>query len=198
MNRVFCDGNVILITDFLTLEERVAYFECLKTEIQWKHEPIMMFGKLVMQPRLTAWYGDPASRYRYSGITQEPLPWTESLLKLRSKIENQVDAKFNAVLLNQYRDENDSMGWHRDNEKELGVDPIIASISLGETRRFLLRRHRDDAPRKPSERQEMDLNSGSLLIMKGKSQTHWEHSLPKTSKARSVRINLTYRLIRIS
>ena len=194
MQNNFCDGEVNLFPDFLSEAERSIYLERLKTEIEWKHEPILMFGKLVMQPRLTAWYGDPGARYRYSGMTQDPLMWIDALFKLKSKIEQQTGASFNAVLLNQYRNQKDSMGWHRDNEKELGLEPVIASLSLGETRRFLLRKHASVSTVRETEA--IELTGGSLLIMKGRSQSEWEHSLPKTTQSRGLRINLTFRLIK--
>lgn len=158
--------------------------------IEWKHEPIWMFGKKVMQPRLTAWYGDAGKAYRYSGILMTPFPWTSSLLEIKAKVEELTGEKFNSALLNLYRNGADSMGWHRDNEPELGINPVIASVSLGAARRFLLREYQDK-----KSKTEILLEDGSLLIMKGESQTHWEHSIPKTTKCMAPRINITFRSI---
>ena len=179
-----------MIKDLLSLEDSLTFFEQLKTQIQWKQEPIWMFGKKVMQPRLTAWYGDPGRSYRYSGIEMQPLAWIAPLVKIKSKVEEVLGHDFNSVLLNLYRDGKDSMGWHRDNEPELGDHPIIASVSLGEPRRFLMRLYSDH-----NVKQEVLLENSSLLIMKGETLTHWEHSIPKSKKVTASRINLTFRKI---
>lgn len=183
-------GEVLLLNGFMDSKDSANALEQLKTEIQWRHEPIWMFGKKVMQPRLTAWYGDEGKSYRYSGINMVPLPWTESLNRIKQRVEQLSGHEFNSVLLNQYRDGKDSMGWHRDHEPELGEDPVIASVSLGEPRRFLMRLYADHSMKK-----EILLENSSLLIMKGETQTYWEHSIPKSSKASGVRINLTFRKI---
>lgn len=168
----------------------------LMNEISWRQEPIMMFGKKVMQPRLTAWCGDPGKTYRYSGLKMSPEPWTPTLLKIKARVEKMAGSEFNSVLLNQYRDGRDSMGWHRDNEKELGPEPVIASVSFGAARKFQFRRYRQKNPLKVN----LSLESGSLLLMSGLTQEYWEHALPKTSQARKAplvgpRINLTFRRI---
>jgi alkylated DNA repair dioxygenase AlkB len=151
-----------------------------------------MFGKEVPQPRLTAWYGDPAAQYTYSGLTWEPRPWTPTLLDLRRRLEAATDARFNSVLLNYYRDGRDSMGWHADNEPELGAAPAIASLSLGASRRFRLRPYRGGLTH-PSF--SLDLPTGSLLLMRGPTQQHWQHELPKTARPVGPRLNLTFRWI---
>lgn len=167
-----------------------SWFEQLTLEIPWKQEPIRMFGKKVMQPRLTAWVADKGLSYRYSGIEMKPLPWNQPLIEIKMQIQKLLGTKFNSVLLNLYRDGRDSMGWHRDNEPELGRNPLIASVSLGEPRRFLMRLYSN-----PETKIEFLLNHGSLLVMAGECQTEWEHSIPKSLKINSPRINLTFRRI---
>ncbi len=151
----------------------------------WQQLPISMFGRTVMQPRLLAWYGDHS--YTYSGLTLQPLPWTPLLRDLKARVEAATHSRFNTVLLNLYRDGSDYMGWHKDDEPELGSHPTIASISLGASRRFLFRH----TQRK--EKREFLLDHGSLLLMAGETQTHWQHALPKTQKPMGERINLTFR-----
>lgn len=160
-------------------------------ETPWRAEEITVWGKQYVQPRLTAWYGDPQSRYRYSGIDLEPLPWTDTLLGIRRAVEKAAGASFNSVLLNHYRDHRDSMGFHSDDEPELGKEPVIASVSLGEIRTLILkhRRHRDIEPVR------LPLESGGLLLMKGQTQRNWKHGIPKQSRPCGPRVNLTFRLI---
>lgn len=152
----------------------------------------------VKEPRLTAWYGQPGLTYTYSGKAMSPLPWTKSLQKIKTDIEKELNThsittEFTSVLINKYRDGNDSLGWHSDNEKELGLEPVIASISLGEPRTFQLRL-RDDHKKKI----QIELNDSSLLVMRGKTQELWQHQIPKLNAERaalSPRINLTFRHI---
>jgi alkylated DNA repair dioxygenase AlkB len=184
------EPEIQLITDFFDPEESDQLFASLKSDVDWRQEPILIYGKKVMQPRLTAWYGDANASYRYSGIEMKPLPWISSLALIRDRIRLQTGFEFNSVLLNQYRDGKDSMGWHRDNEPELGTDPVIASVSFGSSRRFLFRRYRQH-----DQKMELTLDHGSLLIMKGQTQMNWEHSIPKMMRVTDVRINLTFRLI---
>ena len=184
-------GEVFLWPEFLDSAESQSLFQDLEKHVQWKQEPILMFGKRVMQPRLTAWYGDPGAAYRYSGIRMEPLAWIEPLSRIKEKIESRLGTRFNSVLLNYYRNGSDSMGWHRDNEPELGENPVIASLSLGAPRRFCLRAYRN-----PKVKTEVLLPSGGLLVMRGECQTHWEHSVPKSARIVMPRINLTFRWIR--
>ena len=136
-----------------------------------------MFGKKVMQPRLTALYGDEGISYSYSGITMEPIPWSKTLLEIKGKVEELAEARFSHVLLNFYRDGQDSMGWHRDNEASLGPEPVIASVSFGVPRRFQFRNYVDK-----KEKLQIELGHGSLLLMKGTCQDHWEHQIPKSKK----------------
>lgn len=179
---------------FLSLAEAQALLTELTDTIPWKHEAIKLFGKEVLQPRLTAWHGDPGATYRYSGLQLTPQPWTPVLQQLRQRVEAATGAQFNSVLLNLYRTGQDSMGWHADNEPELGPRPVIASLSLGATRNFRLK-PRDPllTPHKPIS---LELPSGSLLLMSGPTQQHWLHALPKTSRPLAPRLNLTFRLVR--
>jgi alkylated DNA repair dioxygenase AlkB len=158
--------------------------------VQWKQEPILIFGKPVMQPRLTAWYGEPDKSYRYSGITMHPQPWTPTLLAIKEKVEEVAGLPFTSALLNLYRDGMDSMGWHRDNEKELGENPVIGSVSLGAVRTFQFR-HAADKALKSS----IQLNHGSFLLMQGETQHHWHHRIPKQPRISAPRINLTFRTL---
>ncbi|MCK6598647.1 MAG: alpha-ketoglutarate-dependent dioxygenase AlkB [Bdellovibrionaceae bacterium] len=186
-------GIVFFVENFFSTKESKNYFSSLQKEIMWDQKHIVLFGKRVLQPRLTAWYGDNDKSYRYSGVTLTPTPWTKNLLEIKHKIESTYTYgswKFTSVLLNQYRNGQDSMGWHRDNEKELGLNPTIASISLGATRKFLLRdREKKEKPIA------INLPSGSLVIMAGETQKFWEHCIPKTTQEVGSRINLTFRNI---
>lgn len=161
----------------------------LRNGLEWRQQEIRLFGRQVLEPRLTAWYGDPEAVYTYSGLQLKPLPWHPLLLGVKDRAEAVTGGRFNSVLANAYRDGSDSMGWHRDDEKELGPQPLIASVSLGEERRFLIRKkgHKSTA---------VTLGHGSLLVMKGESQARYQHSLPKTRRAIGMRINLTFRMIR--
>jgi alkylated DNA repair dioxygenase AlkB len=167
------------------------WFERLEGELDWREETIRLFGKTFLQPRLLAWHGDPGARYRYSGRMHEPLAWTPSLAALRSRVEELTGARFNSVLANLYRNEQDSMGLHADDEPELGEQPVIASLSLGEERVFRLK-HRRRQDLKPVR---LGLPSGSLLIMAGDTQKNWKHEVPKQSRPCGPRINLTFRHI---
>ena len=174
--------------DFLGADVADSLFDEFRYSLDWRQESIRIMGRSVPQPRLTCWYGDPGMTYTYSGLTLEPRPWTPALAQLRRRVERAVNATFPAVLGNLYRDENDSVGWHADNEPELGPQPVIASVSLGATRRFELRRRDDHAVRHV-----LDLEHGSLLALDGPVQHHWQHHVPKGRKPAAVRINLTFR-----
>jgi alkylated DNA repair dioxygenase AlkB len=156
----------------------------------WRQEEITVYGKSYLQPRLSAWHGDLS--YSYSGIRLEPLPWTPILLDLKARVEALTGNEFNSVLLNYYRDQNDSMGMHSDDERELGPQPAIASLSLGEERRFLLK-HKT---RKDLKTVKLVLHSGSLLLMRGDTQQYWRHGINKETRSCGPRINLTFRAIR--
>ncbi|MBT8060653.1 MAG: alpha-ketoglutarate-dependent dioxygenase AlkB [Gammaproteobacteria bacterium] len=179
---------------FLGAAEADAALQCLWKELDWSQREITLFGRKVMQPRLVAWYGDPEARYRYSGLTLEPLAWHPLLARLRARLESFTGQGFNSVLANAYRDGRDSMGWHRDDERELGAEPFIASLSLGAERRFLVRPLGSPEGVRARSRG-LTLAHGSLLVMKGQSQRDFQHSLPKTRRPCGLRINLTYRKI---
>ena len=158
--------------------------------IQWSHQRIKMYGKQIYSPRFSAWYGDEGKKYAYSGLNLTPNPWNEGLTYFKNQIEPLAQVKFNSVLLNWYRDGDDYMGWHADDEKELGPNPVIASVNFGAQRRFLLRRKDDH-----QEVIEIALKHGSLLIMRGEIQHHWKHQVPKEKKIKEHRLNLTFRVI---
>jgi len=184
------NGEAILYPSFFSPEESDSYFRKLLNEIQWKQEPIKIFGKEVMQPRLTAWYGDSDKPYSYSGITMQPHAWNDALKAIKQKIEPAAGVIFTSALLNLYRDGNDSMGWHRDNEKELGDQPVIGSVSFGATRNFQFRNYKTKKDVKS-----LELSHGSFLLMRGDTNHYWEHRVPKTKQVLNKRINITFRVI---
>jgi alkylated DNA repair dioxygenase AlkB len=173
-------------------DERSELFIKLQKDIPWRSQKIKIFGKEVNEPRLVAWYGDADATYTYSGLKLNPLPWTEVLISIKNKVETITEQSFNSVLLNFYRHGSDYMGWHSDNEKELGKNPMIASLSLGETRTFQLkpRKERGHSPLS------IPLESGSLLLMGGAIQHCWKHRISPSKKDLGPRINLTFRLIK--
>ena len=183
------NSEFTLYPDFLSESESNLLFNRLTDQLQWNEENIKMYGKSIKVPRLVCWYGDTGTDYRYSGITHTALPWTRDLLEVKERIENHTGKQFNSVLSNLYRNENDSMGWHSDNEKELGSSPCIASLSLGEERLFKIRH------KQSGETLDTTLNNGSLLVMSGESQNNWKHCVPKTKHKKGPRINLTFRYI---
>ena len=178
--------------DFLAPAERPSV-DAFAAELPLRTDTFAMFGRRVAVPRLIAWHGDPGCRYRYSGQTYEPAPWTRTLARIRAILCERTGLPWNAVLANYYRDGNDSVGWHADDERELGPEPddvAIASLSLGATRRFVMRH------RASGERRTFELGEGSLLVMRGTTQQHWRHALPKTAARVGPRLNLTFRVIR--
>lgn len=181
-------GEVYFYSDFFSLEEADLYFKLLQEELVWQQEAIWMFGKKVLQPRLTALYGDPKVHYGYSGISMQPLPFTKILETIKQRLQDYTQHEFTHVLCNYYRDGQDSMGWHRDNETVLGQNPKIASLTFGASRSFQMRPYTEKEPKL-----KLELSHGSLLLMEGASQHHWEHQLPKTKKVQQPRINLTFR-----
>ncbi len=183
------DGEIFYFPDVLDADSKRLYFQAIKDETPWQQQSVKIFGKWIPEPRLTCFYGDAGKNYEYSGLRLEPLAWTPALLQLKNLAESYSGTLFNVALLNYYRDWKDSMGWHRDNEPELGTEPIIASFSLGAARKFSLRNFADK-----SVIQSIILEPGSLLVMGGKIQSCWEHCVPKTSKAEE-RINITFRRI---
>lgn len=169
-----------------------AVLDRLIREVPWRSESIVLWGKKTRQPRLIAWYGDPGRAYAYSGLRLDPLPWSPLLLGLKRRVSRAAGASFNSVLLNYYRDQNDSMGMHSDDEPELGAQPVIASLSLGERRAFVLKPRRDRSL-KPVR---VPLTSGSLLVMRGDTQRNWKHGIEKQRQPCGPRVNLTFRQIR--
>lgn len=184
------NGPCFYIQDFVS--EPNLLFDRLLEEIQWRNDKIKMFGKIMDQPRKVAWYGDESIEYTYSGIKMMANEWSETLLVLKDQVETTLNHKFNSVLINLYRDGNDYMSWHSDDEKELGINPVIASISLGAARDFLFRLKNSH-----QEKVKLQLASGSLLVMQGQTQQFWQHTLPKRKKVFSPRLNLTFRQILI-
>ena len=184
------NGEYLFYQNFFTKSESDFFLQKLNFEIEWKQESMNMYGKKINFPRLTAWYGDNDKPYSFSGITLSPKVWNEDLVSIKSKIEPIAKVDFNSVLLNRYRDGNDSISWHTDAEKELGINPVIASVNFGATRKFQLRHI------KTKEKLEIELTHGSLLIMQGELQHFWQHQVPKTSQKVGERINLTFRVIK--
>ncbi|MDG2525655.1 alpha-ketoglutarate-dependent dioxygenase AlkB [Stenotrophomonas sp. HITSZ_GD] len=184
------DADVQWFPGWLPGPEADALRLALLAEVTWDVHRIKLFGREVDSPRLSSWIGDPAARYRYSGTEFRPHPWPASLLPLRDRLEATCAEAFNSVLVNRYRDGRDAMGWHSDDEPELGPRPVIASLSLGAPRRFVWR-HRQDTSRK----REIVLGHGDLLVMAGDTQRHYHHALPRTAKPVGERINLTFRRI---
>jgi alkylated DNA repair dioxygenase AlkB len=182
------DGGLLLYDEgFLPPAEADALFAHLRETVPWKQEgrPGRAF------PRLTAWYADPGRSYSYSGVTHHAAPWTPELLAVKERVEAAAGTSWDSLLLNLYRDGQDSIGFHADDEPELGPNPIVGSVSLGATRRFVLKHPAS------GEKLEFDLPNGSLLVMGGTSQHHWRHGVPKTRKPVGPRINLTFRRIAI-
>ena len=177
---------------FLGEVEANGHLQQLLSETEWQQPSIWMFGRLVKTPRLTAWYGDENAAYKYSGIVNKPMPWTPTLSKLRQFVEMATLEKYNSVLLNFYRNGNDHLSWHSDDEVELGDEPVIASLSLGSSRTFCLRKKSLSSIQK---RLDLVLPNGSLLCMRGTTQSLWEHCLKKEPKGVEPRINLTFRTV---
>jgi alkylated DNA repair dioxygenase AlkB len=177
--------------NFFTAEKSTFLFEKLLNEIPWQQDNITVFGKTHRQPRLTALFGNEGKPYSYSNIVMQPHHWSPLLMTIKNEIEAVCNENFTTVLLNLYRDGKDSNGWHADNEKELGRNPVIASVSFGAERMFHLQ-HNSIADAKLK----INLENGSLLIMKGETQHYWKHQIPKTAKKIAPRINLTFRIIK--
>jgi len=189
-------ADLVFLKHFLLPEESSRYFELLVDDqcVQWRQDHIQLYGRRIPLPRLTAWYGEAGVRYAYSGIMNEAQPWDGPLRELAQRVEQAAHARFNAVLLNLYRDERDGVSWHSDDEPELGVEPVIASLSLGATRTFQLRRKDYKRTKMPWE--ELSLDAGSLLVMRGSTQRLWQHRLPKQlGRACGARVNLSFRWI---
>jgi alkylated DNA repair dioxygenase AlkB len=184
------DAELAFDPHWLPQDEADAVLQSLTREIAWEQHRIRLFGRELDVPRLSCWVGDPGADYVYSRTRFEPRPWSATLSLLRERIEASTQASFNSVLANLYRDGQDSMGWHSDDEPELGLQPTIASLSLGASRRFVFRRRVSGG-----EQRTLVLTHGSLLIMRGDTQQHWHHALPRTRRSLGMRINLTFRRI---
>lgn len=174
--------------NFFELQKANELFSLLQNTIPWQQDTITVFGKNHLQPRLTALYGNNNNLYQYSNVVMKPHPWNSLLTFIKEAIEDELHNTFNAVLLNYYRNGADSMGWHADNEASLGRNPIIASVSFGATRPIQFKHNTQE-----NLKHKINLEHGSLLVMKGETQHFWKHQIPKTSKPVGPRINLTFR-----
>jgi alkylated DNA repair dioxygenase AlkB len=186
-NLLPCDGTVNYFGPILSPAETRQFYETLLAEIPWKNDVAVIFGKRIVTARKVAWYGDSNFSYTYSGTTKQALPWTLELAALKEIVEQLSATRFNSCLLNLYHDGNEGMAWHSDDEKPLGRDSTIASVSLGAEREFRLKH------KQTGEKAAVLLESGSLLVMKGTTQTYWLHCIPKSKKITTPRINLTFR-----
>ncbi|MBF6609155.1 MAG: alpha-ketoglutarate-dependent dioxygenase AlkB [Flavobacterium sp.] len=187
VNILPCDGEALYYGRIFDEVESSELESRLLHDIEWKNDEVKIFGKLHITKRKIAWYGDQEYSYSYSNTSRNALPWTPDLLQLKSIIEKITQSTYNSCLLNLYHNGDEGVSWHSDNEKALGEEPAIASISLGADRKFVFK-HKSTKETIP-----ILLESGSLLLMKGKTQTNWLHSLPKSKKIDSMRINLTFR-----
>lgn len=183
------NGSYIYVPHFYKKEKADFYLNDFLENIIWEQQKMNMYGREVLFPRLTTWYGDSDKPYSFSGITLKPHPWNESLKAIKSDIEPLASSTFNSVLLNRYRNGNDSISWHTDAEKELGRNPVIASVNFGQERVFQLKHNTT------GQRIDINLKHGSLLIMLGELQHYWKHQVPKSKKEMKERINLTFRTI---
>ena len=187
VNLLPTDGIVNYYGTIFTVDESVEIFYTLISTIQWKHDEAIIFGRHIITKRKVAWYADASMDYKYSNTTRKAIRWTDFLFKLKTKIEKLTKETYNSCLLNLYHDGNEGMAWHSDDEKELKKEGCIASLSFGAERRFLFK-HRNT-----KEKIVVFLENGSLLVMKGSTQAHWLHSIPKSKKIQHGRINLTFR-----
>lgn len=185
------DAEVYYLSDLELGRSHNAVLGELIADVPWRQEEISVWGKVYRQPRLIAWYGDRGSNYIYSGLRLIPLAWTDLLSEIRRRVESVAATAFNSVLLNYYRDNRDSMGFHSDDEPELGERPVIASLSLGEERTFIMKSKVD----KLGKTVRLRLASGSLLLMKGETQRYWKHGIAKETRPCGPRVNLTFRRI---
>ncbi len=183
------DGEVYYYPAIFSRNHVIEYYNTLLTNIAWENDEAIMFGKHITTKRKVALYGDNNYAYHYANNRKKALPWTSDLIKLRKKIAQQCNTTFNACLLNLYHNGNEGLGWHSDNEKELGRKPLIASISFGADRKLMFK-HKET-----KQTISIYLEKGSLLIMQGETQTHWLHKLPTTTTVKTPRINLTFRNI---
>lgn len=183
------DGMVTYHGRIFKQKESQYYLDKLLQTIAWKNDEAIIFGKHIITKRKTAWYGDAGFIYTYSGTTKQALPWTQELKELKSVVEKISEATFNSCLLNLYHNGDEGMAWHSDDESSLGENSVIASLSLGAERKFLLKH------KQTKQTVSVLLENGSLLVMKGSTQKHWLHSVPKTKTIYKPRVNLTFRKI---
>jgi alkylated DNA repair dioxygenase AlkB len=188
---VLPDAEIDYYPDFFDLGKANELFEKLKIEVPWQQDAITVYGKVHPQPRLTALYGNQGKPYGYTNIIMQPHAWTPLIMFIKNEVETICNQNFTTVLLNRYRDGKDSNGWHADNEKELGRNPIIASVSFGAERQFQLKHNTIE-----TQKLAITLEHGSLLVMQGSTQHNWKHQIPKTKKTISDRINLTFRILK--
>jgi alkylated DNA repair dioxygenase AlkB len=186
-------ADVALDPEWMNAGDADALLTTLLVDVPWDIHRIRLFGREVGSPRLSCWIGDPEAAYTYSGLRLQPRPWPPALQRVRERLQREVGVGFNGVLANLYRDGRDRMGWHSDDERELGPRPVIASLSLGACRRFVLRHRREIALKLA-----IELPHGSLLVMRGETQRHYRHALPATAKPVGPRINLTFRRVVVS
>ena len=187
LNLLPCDGTVNYFGPILSVLETRRYYDALLRDIPWKHDEAVIFGKRIVTARKVAWYGDSNFSYTYSGTTKQALFWKTELAELKTLVEALTGTSFNSCLLNLYHDGSEGMAWHSDDEKSLVRNSTIASVSLGAEREFRLK-HKSHGLKAS-----VVLESGSLLVMKGSTQRHWLHCVPKSKKVISPRINLTFR-----
>lgn len=190
-NLIICSENLSLdyFPFFFSKDKADYYFHTLLRSIDWQEETILILGKRITVPRLVSWYGDEKTIYHYSGVKHDPKKWTEVLLEIKTCLQMRLGVEFNSVLANLYRNGQDSMGWHADNEPELGEKPVIASVSFGVVRKFCLRH------KKQKTAFTIPLRHGSVLLMHGETQHYWKHALPKMKRVDEPRINLTFRSV---
>jgi alkylated DNA repair dioxygenase AlkB len=187
VNLLPCDGETIYYGKILSDEYSLYYFDSLMRNINWKHDEAVIFGKHITTKRKVAWYGEAGFEYTYSNTTKIANAWTPELLELKHLVEKISNTTFNSCLLNLYHNGDEGVSWHADNEKALGKNTVIASVSFGAERKFALKH------KITKETFSQVLENGSMLVMKGETQQHWLHSLPKTKKVNTPRINLTFR-----
>lgn len=181
------DGEVFFYADFFSIKESQEFLRILSDEIPWKHDEVVLFGRFIQTRRKVAWYADDERPYTYSSRTKIGIPWTPSLMHIKSAIEEKAQIAFNGGLMNYYHDGNEGTSWHSDNEKTIKPNSCIASVSFGAARKFEFK-HKET-----QEKVSIELTPGSLLLMQGPTQTHWIHQLPKSKKIKDPRLNLTFR-----
>lgn len=183
------DAEIRYYPHFFTQQQSDFWFSYLLSEIEWRQEQIQVYGKRHLTPRLSCWMGDADLDYRYSGMTMQTVEWDQQVLEIKNMLQQKTQQSFNSVLLNYYRDGQDSNAWHSDDEPELGENPVIASVTFGFERDFQLRH------KHTKERFQLKLAHGSVLLMSGTTQQYWQHQIPKRANAES-RLNLTFRAIK--